>query len=844
MSNENVVNCAGYDDATKSRDVQGGVSVGISIDRPTLTDSQLELVLREEDKIIDGDDDAEAKVACEFPLKKQMCGRERLKEVMTGSFPIVGYMREYKWRQWLLNDVMAGISVGFLHLPQGLGFALLAGVPAVLGLYSSIIPVWLYFVFGSSRHISVGTMAVTALLVGSYVNKFEYGVDRELPLGAGAHNSSGGNFSGDNHIIANDDKRLEQDHQRMNAASLITLTVGCLQLLMWGARMGIMSSYMSRPFVKSFITGAVVHIIANQLPFQLGYQVKKSSGSFQLPINFYRIMSNISETNVASLVTSIICMAFLLSIKYFSTREVAKKLKFPIPGELITVLAGTLVSYVVGFEGRFDVKIIGIIPEGLPKPHLPSLSLLPSKADSSMLLIIDLLVQALPIAIVCYALNITMAKLMSDKYDYSVDSNQEMLAIGIANTVSPFFGCFVACQAHSRTLVNESCAGKSPLSSFISTLVPLLVISGTGFLFATLPICVLGSVVSASLTPLLISESIEFVALWRVCRRDCVVWVFCFLSTVFINVDVGLVVGIVGSGIAILVETRRGRLMLMRNVTNTELFVEEGFVGAGGFVKGRSAPRTVLKKNKTSTTTTSKINKPVSKNTDGKPINNNNNKNNNQMFEKYNIDKDTAIFRLHGSIIFSNCDTFKEQLLQSIQFTLLSQPKFANKLQISQLLPEPLILSSASPLSSSPLSSSASPEVKQQGEPNRKHAILDFSRVSDIDATGLNIFKNCVRKINNMGVDLSLCCCSRKVKRKLSAGDLFLGQGQDQSQGQSQGQHPHHCQLKLYPSVIDAVLAISCHISNNNSNNNNNHNNNNNNNNINNNNYYNSNNVI
>ncbi|ESN91991.1 hypothetical protein HELRODRAFT_194469 [Helobdella robusta] len=860
---------SGADVVTGSRDGRNNreKSIDIVIERDALSESELEI--REKfERRDEGDDGADNSRGCRC-FKSKLCqkrckfSKSCLWRHFVSSFPVIGNMRGYKWRQWLLNDVMAGVSVGFIHLPQGLAFSLLAGVPAVLGLYSSIIPAWLYFIFGTSQHNSVGTMAVMALMVGSYVNKFEYDVTGDvtsrLDMSNFSNRSSDGVWANDtiskihseiiggvrseinasknntnnigninnsliyinnnNDSTSNDDNNNNiiiiannnnnnisnsvENEQRMNAATLITLTVGCLQLLMWMGRLGVMSSYMSRPFVKSFIAGAAVHIIINQLPLQFGYPVKRTSGSFQLPINFYRILSSITETNVASLLTSIICMSFLLSLKFFCTRKVANKLKFPIPGELIVVLVGTMVSYLAAFEARFHLKIIGAIPGGLPKPHLPSLSLLPStelEKTTTLILIADLVRQAIPIAIVCYALNITMAKLMSDKHDYPVDPNQEILAIGIVNTVSPFFGCFVSSQAPPRTLVIDSSEGKSSLASLISTLIPVLVISGTGFLFTTLPICVLGSVVSASLMPLLVTECIEFSGLWRVCRRDYVVWVFCFVSTVLLNVDIGLIVGIIGSGFAILLETRHGRLMSMRNVANTELFVEDVHYGSSSFGTTSSRCNNLKNKDETNKSTNNqnekKQNNKLDNNDDNKKIDLQHGR---QQSDGHLSTKNIAVFRSHGSIIFSNADLFKEQLLKSIQVRFSVEPNNSTKRgtsnQSRKLLTTTTTTTTQPPSSSSLSSSSSSLPPTFADTRSRKFAILDFSRVSDIDTTGLNVMKDCFKKVNSMGVDLCLCCCSGKVKRKLKAGGLFSGQ--DPSQ------------LLICPSLIDAMVKAS-----------------------------------
>ncbi|KAI0213401.1 Solute carrier family 26 member 10, partial [Lamellibrachia satsuma] len=253
--------------------------------------------------------------------------------------PVIDTLLTYKWKKWLASDVVAGLSVGIIHIPQGMGFSILASLPPVYGLYSSFFPVLMYFFLGTSRHISFGTMAVISLLIATVV-------DRESErLGLGGN-------------------KPDAVAIKVGIACAVSLLVGVIQTLMGVFKLGVVASFMSMSFVGGFLMGAGFHIAMSQLPFLLGLQIRKVGATGKIPIVFIEILCRLPEVKPAEVITSLLCITFLTIIKEVINVRYRKYLLIPVPAEMIVVSIGIFVSYVAKLEDNFGVAIIGTIPQG------------------------------------------------------------------------------------------------------------------------------------------------------------------------------------------------------------------------------------------------------------------------------------------------------------------------------------------------------------------------------------------------------------------------------------------------------------------------------------------------
>uniref|UniRef100_A0A8C4NZN9 STAS domain-containing protein n=1 Tax=Dicentrarchus labrax TaxID=13489 RepID=A0A8C4NZN9_DICLA len=439
------------------------------------------------------------------------CDSKRATNAVLSLLPIIGWMRIYRVREWLLGDVVSGISTGMVAIMQGLAFSLLASLPPSYGLYTAFFPMLTYFFLGTSRHISVGSFPVLSLMVGAVVTRL-------VPEQGAPANITG--FEG-----------LTQDQQRVLVASSVTFLMGVFQLAMGIMQVGFVVMYLSDTLVSGFTTAAAVHILVSQLKFVLGLSVPGINGPLSIIYTLEKIFVQITSTNICDLVMSILIMIVVFIVKELNNIYKAK-LPVPIPIEVIMTIIACGVSYGFNFEERFDVGIVGKMVSGYETPIAPNMQVIQNSA-----------VEAFPIAIVGFAVAFSVAKVYSIKHDYTIDGNQELIAFGVSNIFGASFRSFAASTALSRTAVQESSGGKTQIAGLISAMMAMIVTVALGFLLEPLPKSVLGALVIVNLKGMLMQFS-EILYLWRKDKPDCVVWVVTCLGAILLGLDIGLAVGL------------------------------------------------------------------------------------------------------------------------------------------------------------------------------------------------------------------------------------------------------------------------------------------------------------
>ena len=227
------------------------------------------------------------------------------------------------------------------------------------------------------------------------------------------------------------------------------------------------------------------------------------------------------------------------------------------------VVVGTLLSYLIDFNDRFNVRIVENIPLGFPTPATPSMRDVSTYVSD-----------AIAVAIVSFTISVSQAKAMSYKHQYAIDQNQEMLAHGLMHSIGSFFGSFAGAAAPPRTFVNDSSGSSSQLSGLISAAVILLVILWLGPLFEALPFSVLGSIITIAIFPLF-KQSGELPNFWRLNRYDFVVWVVTLTCSIVLDVDYSLYIGIGVSLLTIIVQNFRAKGLQLVQVDDTELYAAE-----------------------------------------------------------------------------------------------------------------------------------------------------------------------------------------------------------------------------------------------------------------------------
>ncbi|EDV24935.1 uncharacterized protein TRIADDRAFT_24909 [Trichoplax adhaerens] len=458
-------------------------------------------------------------------------------EFLVSFIPILSWLPKYDRRQNLGGDIAAGLTVGIMQIPQGLAYAMLTTLQPITGLYTSFFPVIIYTLFGTSRHISIGKIVVLIY----------------IPTGV------------DNVTIATSSNTFvtttnPQDLQKLGAAVALTFLVGVIMLLMGLLRLGFVTIYLSDPLVSGFTCGAACHVFTSQIKHVFGISVPRYSGAFVIPRTYYYLFANISRTNWISLVMGILCIISLLVMKKLNEKY-KNKLPFPIPAELLVVIAGTLASYLGKLGDKpHNIKIIGNIPTGLPPPSAPPFELMGTMFRD-----------AITISVVSFAVSISLVKVFQKKHGYPTDSNQELIAYGLSNIFGSFFSCFVASGSLSRSAVQDNLGGKTQVASLVSCFIVLIVLLLIAPAFQFLPHTILGSIVLVALKGLLMQVT-HFFQLWRISVIDAIIWMVTFGSVFLLGVDIGLLIGVAIALLTVIFRTSRPYYCLLGRIPNTDLY--------------------------------------------------------------------------------------------------------------------------------------------------------------------------------------------------------------------------------------------------------------------------------
>ena len=424
-------------------------------------------------------------------------------------------LRDYR-AAWLRGDVVAGLTVWAVLIPESLAYASIAGVSPVVGLYAAVPALLLYPVFGSSRHLVVGPMSATAALSAGVVGGF---------VSAGS-----------------------EDFVAYTAG--LTIAVGVVAAVAGVLRLGFLASFISEPVLKGFIVGMALVIIMGQLPKLLG--VEAGEGDFFEKL--WSLVTELPDVHAWTALVGVICLVTVL---------VLKRIAPLVPGSLVAVVLGILAVVVLDLDDR-GVAIVGTIESGLPSVGLPDVA-----AGDVALLISG----AAGVMLVGFAEGLGAAKTYAQKHGYRIDPNRELVGLGAANLGSGLASGMVVNGSLSKTAVNGSAGARSQVSGYVVallTIVTLLFLTG---LFESLPEPALAAVVIAA-----VIELVDIPALRRLYRvstarlesiygRATRVDFICALGTMLgvlvFDTLPGLVIGIVLSVLLLLYRASRPHIAVL-----------------------------------------------------------------------------------------------------------------------------------------------------------------------------------------------------------------------------------------------------------------------------------------
>ncbi len=428
--------------------------------------------------------------------------------------PILEWLPSYD-KHHLPGDLSAGLTVGVMLIPQGMAYAMIAGLPPIYGLYASTLPLIIYALLGTSRQLAVGPVAMVSLLTAAGVGS----------LAAG----------GTETFIA--------------LAIALTLFVGLIQFFLGVFRLGFLVNFLSHPVISGFTSAAAFIIGLSQLKHLLGVEIARSHHVHEIVLE---AMARTSEINWAT---------FLIGLGGVLLIIGAKRLHKAVPGPLLAVVFGILLVWGLGLAQQ-GVKIVGEVPSGLPSFSVPQI-------QSST--IQDLLPIALAIALVSFMESIAVAKAIQAKHkDYEVEANQELIALGAANIGGAFLQSYPVTGGFSRTAVNDQAGAKTGLAALFSAALIVLTLLFLTPLFYYLPKAILASVIMVAVFGLI--DVKEARHLWKADRSDFWMLIITFLATLGLGIEQGIGIGVVLSLAIIIYRSSQPHIAALGQIPGTTFY--------------------------------------------------------------------------------------------------------------------------------------------------------------------------------------------------------------------------------------------------------------------------------
>ncbi|XP_044153693.1 pendrin-like [Bufo gargarizans] len=483
------------------------------------------------------------KTYCERLKNSCSCSGRRVFLVIKSIFPILDWLPKYRWKEWIISDIISGVSTGLVSTLQGLSFALLASVPVAYGLYSAFFPVLVYCFLGTSKHLSIGPFPVVSLMVGGVV--LQMAPDENFRL----------NTTGSDALF--DVKAMNE--KRVLISGTLCFLIGIIQLILGILQIGFIVRYLGEPLVGGFTTAAAFQVLVSQIKQLLNVPTENYNGILSIIYTIIDIFKNIAKTNICDLIAGLLSFIVCVVVKEINERF-KHKLRVPIPIEIIVTVVATGISYGANFEKNYKAGIVKSIPSGFVKPIAPDVSMFSEMIGS-----------AFSTGIVAYAVAVSVAKVYGTKNNYPIDGNQEFIANGGSNLIGGIFSCFCVSTALSRTAIQEGTGGKTQLASLVAAIVVLIAIMALGRLLEPLQKSVLAAICIANLKGMF-WQIRDVPRLWRENKWDSIIWVFTCIAAILLGLDLGLLAGLVFGLLTVVLRVQFPSCCSLGNVANTELY--------------------------------------------------------------------------------------------------------------------------------------------------------------------------------------------------------------------------------------------------------------------------------
>ncbi|CAM3688504.1 SulP family inorganic anion transporter [Occultella aeris] len=428
--------------------------------------------------------------------------------------------------QWLRRDLIAGLTVWAVMVPEAFAYATIAGVPPVVGLYAAVPALIAYAAFGSSRHLVVGPMSATAALSAATIAEFAPG-------------------NSDAYIVL---------------TTVLAIVTGVVAIVAGLARLGFVATFISEPVLKGFIVGLALTIIIGQLPKLFGVE----GGGEGAIGKFVHVLGGLGQLSVLTTVIGVLSLVVVLALKRWLPA---------VPASLAVVLLGIVVVHVFGLSDRLDV--VGEIDPGLPTLGLPSTAW----GDYA-----QLAGPAVGVMLIAFAEGLGAAKTYAARNGYEVDANRELIGLGAANLGSGLASGMVVNGSLSKTAVNGSAGARSQVSGLVVAALSLITLLFLTALFEELPEAVLAAVVISAVVEMVDTKAImRFYRVWtprlggtygRAARADFIGALAALIGVLVFDTLPGLIIGIVTSLLLMLYRTSRPSVRTLTEVDGNWLDAE------------------------------------------------------------------------------------------------------------------------------------------------------------------------------------------------------------------------------------------------------------------------------
>lgn len=455
---------------------------------------------------------------------------DRLISPLERYLPIIATVRGYD-RDKLVGDLIAGLIVAIMLIPQGMAYALLAGLPPQQGLYASILPLILYGLLGTSRTLAVGPVAIVSLLTAASVGTLA----------------------------------AEGSADYILLAITLAFLVGLIQTVMGLFRIGFLVNFLSHPVLVGFSAAAAIVIGFSQVKSLLGISIPRREFFYE---QVWDVLNHLGETNLVNLSLGLLSVAILIYFKRYLTQHLLAwgahaSIVLPMSksGPLVVVLLTMGIVFGLGLDTAAGVMIVGDVPGGLPQLAFPSFNLAQWQG---------LLTTALAISFVGYMESISVAKSLAAKRRERIDANQELIALGIANLGATFTGGYPVTGGFSRSLVNFDAGARTTIASIITALLVAISLLLLAPLFFYIPKATLAAIIIVAVTGLIDLKTIRKV--WGYNKGDAAALFITFAAVLGIGIENGILVGAGASLLMFIARTSNPHVAVIGRLPGSEFY--------------------------------------------------------------------------------------------------------------------------------------------------------------------------------------------------------------------------------------------------------------------------------